>query len=182
MNSKNVLILVFIIIMFILLLLFYKNYKDNEENIIENGFELIVNKNDIQNELKHIADVLNINISNIKNMKLCNIFENEMYWDIEINDNIFIRFDAINKKIIEYHDNNKYTDEIINYMKYNEVQKFIIDKYINLGYNNQYSIDYMKKFENIYLWEAVFISEKKKIVFEFIPEINKIINIYLIKY
>ena len=62
MNSKNVLILVFIIIMFILLLLFYKNYKDNEENIIENGFELIVNKNDIQNELKHIADVLNINI------------------------------------------------------------------------------------------------------------------------
>ena len=105
-----------------------------------------------------------------------------MYWNIEINDNIFIRFDAINKKIIEYHDNNKYTDEIINYMEYNEVQKFIIDKYINLGYNNQYSIDYMKKFENIYLWEAVFISEKQKIVFEFIPEINKIINIYLIKY
>ncbi len=177
MNIKRILFLLFSIIIFILFLLLYRNYKQNEENIMGNGFKTILNKDDIMIKLENMEDILSIDISNIKNIELSNIFNNEVYWNIEINNNIFIRFNAISSEIEEYKDNNDYSNEIIDHMKYDEVKEFIIDKYINLGYNSEYSLESIEKNDNTYLWEAIFNMEGKKIVIKFIPEINRIISI-----
>lgn len=180
MNSKKILIFLLVSIMFVLFLLLYRNYKNNEMDVIGNGFELIVDRENIILELEKIKDVLNINVLNIKNMELSDVFEDNVYWNIEMNNNIFIKFNAIKNRIENYIDTNDYTNEFTSYMEYNESKKFIVDKYINLGYNNSYTIDNLIKKEikeNIYLWEATFINGDKKIIFEYIPEINKIISI-----
>ena len=177
MNSKKILIVLLLIIIFILFLLLYRNYKNNEEIIIGNGFGLILDRKSVISELENIEDELNINVSNIKSMELSDVFNNEVYWNIELDNNIFIKFDAINRKIKNYKDNNDYTNEITQYIKYDEAEKFIIDKYINLGYNKEYNLQGITKKDNTYLWEAIFVTENDKIEFKFIPEINKIISI-----
>ena len=177
MSSKKILIVTIVIIIFILFLLLYRNYKDNEANVVGAGFESILNKDNILQKLENIEDELNINVSNIKSMELSDVFNNEVYWNIELDNNIFIKFDAINRKIKNYKDNNDYTNEITQYIKYDEAEKFIIDKYINLGYNKEYNLQGITKKDNTYLWEAIFVTENDKIEFKFIPEINKIISI-----
>lgn len=180
MSSKKYLILLFLIIILILLFLLYENYKEDERNIIGKGFDSILSKENTITELENIEDVLNINVSDIKSMELSDIFDDKVYWNIEIDNNIFIKFDAINKKIENYKDNNDYGNKFESYVKEDESKKFIIDKYINLGYNNEYTLESLTKKEfkeGADIWEAVFITENEKIVFEYIPEINRIISI-----
>lgn len=181
MNSKKILIVLLLIIIFILFLLLYRNYKDNEANVVGAGFESILNKDNILQKLENVQNVLNIDTSNIKNIELSDIFENEVYWNIEFDNNVFIRFDAVNNKIERYIDDNDYTKQISDYMSYEEVKKFIIDKYIKLGYNNEYSLDSIEKSNDKYLWKAIFITKNENIIIEFIPEINRIISINTVK-
>lgn len=177
MYSKKILFVLFIFIILILFLLLYRNYKVNGENIAGNGFGLISDRESVILELENLENELDINVSNMKNMELSDVFDNEVYWNIEFDNNIFIKFDAINRKIKNYKDNNDYTNEITQYMEYDEVKKFIIDKYINLGYNKEYNLQSITKEDNTYLWKSIFVTENDKIIFEFIPEINKIISI-----
>ena len=116
MSSKKILIVTIVIIIFILFLLLYRNYKDNEANVVGAGFESILNKDNILQKLENVQNVLNIDTSNIKNIELSDIFENEVYWNIEFDNNVFIRFDAVNNKIERYIDDNDYTKQISDYM------------------------------------------------------------------
>lgn len=176
MKSKKIL---FVLVLFIIIILFllYRNYKVNEESVAKNGFGLILDRESVISELEDIKYNLNINGLNIKSMELSDVFDNKVYWNIKLDNNIFIKIDAIDSKITNYKDNNDYTNEIKQYMEYDEAEKFIIDKYIKLGYNKTYNLQSTIKEDNTYLWKSIFVTENDKIIFEFIPEINRIISI-----
>lgn len=176
MKSKKIL---FVLVLFIIIILFllYRNYKVNEESVAKNGFGLILDRESVISELEDIKYNLNINGLNIKSMELSDVFDNKVYWNIKLDNNIFIKIDAIDSKIKNYKDNNDYTNEIKPYMEYDEAEKFIIDKYIKLGYNKTYNLQSTIKEDNTYLWKSIFVTENDKIIFEFIPEINRIISI-----
>ena len=176
MKSKKIL---FVLVLFIIIILFllYRNYKVNEESVAKNGFGLILDRESVISELEDIKYNLNINGLNIKSMELSDVFDNKVYWNIKLDNNIFIKIDAIDSKITNYKDNNDYTNEIKQYMEYDEAEKFIIDKYIKLGYNKTYILQSTIKEDNTYLWKSIFVTENDKIIFEFIPEINRIISI-----
>ena len=174
MKSKKIL---FVLVLFIIIILFllYRNYKVNEESVAKNGFGLILDRESVISELEDIKYNLNINGLNIKSMELSDVFDNKVYWNIKLDNNIFIKIDAIDSKITNYKDNNDYTNEIKQYMEYDEAEKFIIDKYIKLGYNKTYNLQSTIKEDNTYLWKSIFVTENDKIIFEFIPEINRIL-------
>ena len=176
MKTKKIL---FVLVLFIIIILFllYRNYKVNEESVAKNGFGLILDRESVISELEDIKYNLNINGLNIKSMELSDVFDNKVYWNIKLDNNIFIKIDAIDSKITNYKDNNDYTNEIKQYMEYDEAEKFIIDKYIKLGYNKTYNLQSTIKEDNTYLWKSIFVTENDKIIFEFIPEINRIISI-----
>lgn len=176
MKSKKIL---FVLVLFVIIILFllYRNYKVNEESVAKNGFGLILDRESVISELEDIKYDLNINGLNIKSMELSDVFDNKVYWNIKLDNNIFIKIDAIDSKITNYKDNNDYTNEIKQYMEYYEAEKFIIDKYIKLGYNKTYNLQSTIKEDNTYLWKSIFVTENDKIIFEFIPEINRIISI-----